>query len=302
MLVPLSVRDVMTAAVETVAPDADAREVASRLREANVGSLVVCEGGRPVGIVTEADVVDLLAEGTDVDATTVRAFMSDDLVTVGPEATVEEAARLLEQNDFRRLPVVEERESGPELVGIVTTTDLSYFLPHLSERRRAQAEAVRALDEARTAPVEPSEWTGEDWDEDWEFEGAGETLEVGDVVRFRKRLTDEDVRAFARATGDTNPLHLDEEFAAGTRFGGRIAHGVLTAGVVSAALARLPGQVVYLAQDLSFLAPVDVGETVTAVCEVVERLGDDRYRLTTAVYDGGGDRVLDGEAVVLVDA
>jgi len=140
--------------------------------------------------------------------------------------------------------------------------------------------------------------------EDWEFECTVETREeigVGEHVSFSKELTDDDVRAFARASGDTNRLHLDEEFAARSRFGERIAHGTLVSGLVSAALARLPGLTIYLEQDVEYLAPVPIGERATATCEVVEELGDDRYRLTTVVTDGDGDAVVDGEAIVLID-
>jgi 3-hydroxybutyryl-CoA dehydratase len=140
---------------------------------------------------------------------------------------------------------------------------------------------------------------------EWAFEGADEdadgTVSLGDRVRFSKRLTDEEVQVFADASGDTNRLHLDDEFAEGTRFGRRIAHGTLVSGVISAALARLPGLTIYLSQDLQFLGPVDIGETVTAVCEVVEELGDGRYRLTTIVEDEDGETVIDGEAIVLID-
>ena len=138
----------------------------------------------------------------------------------------------------------------------------------------------------------------------WEFESIGtrpDHIDVGDVVRFSKELGESDVEAFAEASGDTNRLHLDAEYAAGTRFGHRIAHGTLAAGTISAALARLPGLIVYLSQDTSYLGPVGIGERVTAVCEVVEDLGNERYRLTTSVATGDGDQVIDGEAVVLAD-
>jgi len=280
----------MTADVLTVAPTADACTVAERLHATEAGSLVVCESGRPVGIVTDSDVVDLVATGRDPDATLVRSFMSTDLLTIAPEATVEAAARLLEENDIRRLPVVD----GEELVGIVTSTDLSYFLPRLTDRHR------RAAAGDRPGPTDPADLDPADR-EDWQVEVPDAPVEVGDVVRFRNRLTDDDVCGFASSTGDTNPLHLDDEFAALTRFGGRIAHGMLTAGVVSAALAHLPGLVVYLGQDLRFLGPVAVDEEVTAVCRVVEDLGGGRYELTTTVYDADGERVVDGEATVLVE-
>ncbi|MFB6105647.1 MAG: MaoC family dehydratase [Halobacteriaceae archaeon] len=141
-------------------------------------------------------------------------------------------------------------------------------------------------------------------DEDWTFERSvdrREDLGVGATARFSKHLSDADVRAFARITGDTNRLHLDDEFARGTRFGGRIAHGTLVSGLISAALARLPGLTIYLSQDLEFRRPVSIGDRVEAVCEVVEDLGDDRYRLTTRVEDADGETVVDGEAIVLID-
>ncbi|MFB6166584.1 MAG: MaoC family dehydratase [Haloarculaceae archaeon] len=125
-------------------------------------------------------------------------------------------------------------------------------------------------------------------------------LGVGDRVEFSKRLTDQDVTDFAAASGDTNPLHLDDEYASKTRFRGRIAHGTLVGGLISAALARLPGLVVYLSQDLEFHNPVRIGDRLTAEIEIVEDLGNDQYRLTTQVTDGE-ETVIDGEAVVLVD-
>ncbi|MFB6296534.1 MAG: MaoC family dehydratase [Halobacteriales archaeon] len=139
---------------------------------------------------------------------------------------------------------------------------------------------------------------------DWEFEGDVETpadLEVGNTVTFTKELTDADVRSFARASGDTNRLHLDQEFAESSRFGGRIVHGTLIAGLISAALARLPLLTIYLSQDLSFRRPAEIGEELTAVCEIVEDLGDGKYRLTTCVYNAEEETVIDGEAVVLID-
>jgi acyl dehydratase len=125
-------------------------------------------------------------------------------------------------------------------------------------------------------------------------------LGVGDRVEFTKILSDGDVRKFAAASGDTNPLHLDDEFASETRFKGRIAHGTLVGGLISAALARLPGLTIYLSQDLEFHNPVRIGDVVTADVEIVEDLGNDQFRLTTRVVDGD-DVVIDGEAVVLID-
>jgi acyl dehydratase len=138
----------------------------------------------------------------------------------------------------------------------------------------------------------------------WSFERSVERtdeIRVGDTVRFSKEVTEADVEAFADATGDTNRLHLDESFARDTRFGGRIAHGVLVLGLISAALARLPGLSIYLSQDVRFTSPAEIGRRYTAVVEVRERIDDDRFRLSTNVVDETGETVVDGEAVVLVD-
>lgn len=123
---------------------------------------------------------------------------------------------------------------------------------------------------------------------------------VGDTAVHETVIEAADIDAFAAATGDENPIHLEEEYAAETMFGGRIAHGILTAGVVSAALAALPGDVIYLSQDLAFEAPVRPGDEVRATVEVREDLGGDRVRVgTTAAVPARNERVIDGEAVVL---
>ena len=126
-------------------------------------------------------------------------------------------------------------------------------------------------------------------------------LGVGDYVTFTKPISDADVSAFAEASGDTNRLHLDDVFANETRFGGRIVHGTLVSGLISAALARLPGLTIYLSQSLEFKGPAFIGTTLTAHCEIVEDLGQERYRLTTRVTDQDGDELIDGEAVVFID-
>jgi len=140
-------------------------------------------------------------------------------------------------------------------------------------------------------------------DDDWTVErdvADPDAVSVGDTVRFAKTVTDEEVAGFADASGDTNRLHVDAGFAAGTRFGGPIVHGALVTGLVSAAVARLPGVVVYLGQDSEFHAPVRPGERPVAEVEVLEALGEDRYRLSTTVEAEAGVAV-DGEATVLVD-
>ncbi|WP_416839984.1 MaoC family dehydratase [Haloferax sp. DFSO52] len=120
---------------------------------------------------------------------------------------------------------------------------------------------------------------------------------VGDTARATLDVTTDRIEAFADVTGDTNPLHLDDEHAAASMFGGRIAHGMLTAGAVSAALGDLPGEIVYLSQDIEFVNPVRPGETVTVTATVVEALGDDRIRVETVAETT--ETVLTGEAVVL---
>ena len=121
---------------------------------------------------------------------------------------------------------------------------------------------------------------------------------VGDTAESAVTVTEETIEAYADLSGDDNPIHRDPEYASETMFGGRIAHGMLSAGPVSAALANLPGDIIYLSQDLTFENPVYPGDTVTAAVEVLEDLGDDRIRVeTTAETDE--DTVVSGEAVVL---
>lgn len=126
-------------------------------------------------------------------------------------------------------------------------------------------------------------------------------LEPGETVAFEKQLSEEDVRGFAGVTGDTNRLHLDGTYAEETRFGGRIIHGALLSGLISASLARLPGQPIPISQDVEFLAPARPGTTLRSVCEIVEDVGGGTYRLRTRVFDEADEVLVDGEAVVLLD-
>lgn len=121
---------------------------------------------------------------------------------------------------------------------------------------------------------------------------------VGDSATARMTVSTEEIEVYATLVGDDNPLHLDDGYAAETMFEGRIAHGLLPAGLVSAALAELPGDVVYVSQDLEFQAPVRPDDTVEATVEVVETIGDDRLRVRTTA-EAEGTTVLAGEAVVL---
>jgi 3-hydroxybutyryl-CoA dehydratase len=126
-------------------------------------------------------------------------------------------------------------------------------------------------------------------------------LKVGDSAQFSKTVSETDVYLYAGITGDFNPAHIDEAYARTTYFGTRIAHGLLTAGFVSAVLGtRLPGPgAVYLRQELTFLGPVKIGDTVTARVEVVEIDAEKgRARLLTTCDNQEGKRVLTGEAIV----
>ncbi len=126
----------------------------------------------------------------------------------------------------------------------------------------------------------------------------------GQRASMTKTITETDVYAFAGITGDFNPLHVDAEYARRSRFGERIAHGILTAGLISAVLGmRLPGSgAIYLNQSLKFLKPVRLGDTVTATAEVVAYRADRRIlTLRTACTNQHGDTVAQGESVLLVD-
>ncbi len=128
------------------------------------------------------------------------------------------------------------------------------------------------------------------------------SLKLGDSASRTKLITDADVRDFARATGDNNPVHLDEAYAAGTRFGRRIAHVMLTASIISAILGNdLPGPgTIYLGQELKFKAPVFVGDTVTATVELVKYREDKRIAtFSTTCTNQEGVVVIEGEAVVI---
>ena len=128
-----------------------------------------------------------------------------------------------------------------------------------------------------------------------------EDLEAGMSATFAKTITEADILFFAAASGDNNAVHINEEFARTTPFKGRIAHGMLTAGVISAALAgHLPGPgTVYLRQNLRFKAPVRPGDTVHATVTVKElQLEKSRVVMSTACTVGG-KVVIDGEAVVM---
>ncbi|MFO1071573.1 MAG: MaoC family dehydratase [Geminicoccaceae bacterium] len=129
-----------------------------------------------------------------------------------------------------------------------------------------------------------------------------EDLEEGMSASFGKTITDADILMFAGVSGDTNPVHLNEEFALGTPFQGRIAHGMLTASLISTVLGtKLPGPgCVYLGQTLKFLAPVRAGDTVRAEVTLKTLDLDRRRCVFTTVCKVGGKAVLEGEATIMV--
>jgi len=126
---------------------------------------------------------------------------------------------------------------------------------------------------------------------------------IGDTASISKTITDADIQAFAEVSGDHNPLHLNDAYAAKTRFGRRIAHGMLSASLISAVLANeMPGVgSVYLSQTLKFVKPVFLGDTVTARVTVIG-IRDDKPFITleTVCVNQHDETVLKGEATVMV--
>lgn len=129
-----------------------------------------------------------------------------------------------------------------------------------------------------------------------------EDLALGQSAERAHTVTDQDIRAFAEVSGDNNPVHLDEEFAATTPFKSRIAHGMLSAGYISALLGtQLPGPgAIYLSQTMNFKRPVRIGDEVTTKA-VVSAIDPERARVTLdVVCEVAGKPVVDGQAVVMV--
>jgi 3-hydroxybutyryl-CoA dehydratase len=128
-----------------------------------------------------------------------------------------------------------------------------------------------------------------------------EDIEMGMTRHVRKVVTDEDIEMFAKVSTDHNPVHLDEEYAKDTMFHGRIAHGMLTAGLISAVIGeQLPGHgTIYMGQSLKFLAPVRPGDMVTAEVEVIDIEHKKRRVRLDCRCLVNGKKVLVGEATVL---
>ena len=126
-------------------------------------------------------------------------------------------------------------------------------------------------------------------------------IKVGDTAEFAKTVTETDIYLYAGITGDFNPAHVNEVYAKNTFFKTRIAHGMLTAGFISAIIAnQLPGPgTIYLKQDLSFLAPVHIGDTITVMVEILELIPEkNRVRIKTTCSNQDGVIVISGEGLV----
>ena len=128
-------------------------------------------------------------------------------------------------------------------------------------------------------------------------------LRLGQSASFSKTVTEHDIYTFAGITGDFNPAHINEDYGKGTRFGGRIAHGILSAGFISTVIAmQLPGPgTIYLSQNLKFTAPVHIGDTVTATVTVtaVDPARNRALLSTACTTKGGACTVIEGDALVM---
>jgi 3-hydroxybutyryl-CoA dehydratase len=128
-------------------------------------------------------------------------------------------------------------------------------------------------------------------------------VKIGDSFARSRLVTDELIRAFAEVSGDFNPIHLDENFAAGTRFGKRIAHGMLSGAFISAVLGYefRERRIVYLSQTMRFISPVFIGDTVTTTA-TVKHIREDKgiVTLDTVCSNQDGETVIEGEAVVMI--
>ncbi|MFC2032427.1 MaoC family dehydratase [Chloroflexota bacterium] len=124
-------------------------------------------------------------------------------------------------------------------------------------------------------------------------------VDIGYKVTHMKTITEADIELFAGVSGDFNPVHMCEEYAKKTLFGGRIAHGVIAIGLLSAAQATLPGLCIYLSQSVSFLKPVRIGDTITAIAEVTKTRPEKGITtLKNSCINQNGEVVLEGEATV----
>lgn len=129
------------------------------------------------------------------------------------------------------------------------------------------------------------------------FEG----IKIGDERRAFRVITEQDIESFAQLTGDFNPIHVDEDLALRTVFGGRIAHGMLVAGLISAALSKFPGIVIYKSQTIIFLRPVKAGDSIEAKTEVIEKIDEaSALKVRISCQNQQGKEVMNGEAIVKI--
>jgi len=129
-------------------------------------------------------------------------------------------------------------------------------------------------------------------------------FDIGETAQLTKTLVERDIATLAELTGDFNPVHVDDEFAQRTRFQGRIAHGILSAGLISAVLGmKLPGPgAIYLSQSLNYVYPTRVGDTLTAEVEVTKwSKGKNIIHLNTRCFNQDERNVVEGEAVLLIE-
>ena len=127
-------------------------------------------------------------------------------------------------------------------------------------------------------------------------------ITIGQTASYSRRIGEREIMLFAEASGDVNPLHLDRAYAAGTSFGEPIAHGILSASLISAAVAlKLPGPgAVYVSQDLRFLRPVKAGDQLTATLTVTAKREDKKFvTLACEIVNQHGKAVVSGEAVIM---
>lgn len=123
---------------------------------------------------------------------------------------------------------------------------------------------------------------------------------IGAQATFSKTISESDVYLFAGITGDLNPLHVNEEYARNSRFGKRIAHGMLTSSFICTVLGmKLPGEgTIHISQQLNFKKPVFIGDTVTVRLEVVDILEKGFLKISSVIYNQSGEIVIDGFSVV----
>lgn len=126
------------------------------------------------------------------------------------------------------------------------------------------------------------------------------SFKIGDTASFSKTISESDIYQFAGITGDFNPMHVDEEYAKQSRFGRRIAHGMLTSSFICTVLGmKLPGVgTIHISQQLSFMKPVFIGDTVTVQLEVMEILEKGHLRIQSQIQNQHGEMVVDGYSIV----